>query len=141
MNEQEIVDYIIKETEKANVDNISRTEAYYAYFKRHKEIEWAFLASMVSRNAGWNMCDLEGAYFSFALKKNLRKRLFLTYERANWLIFKDAYPQLLLYELSKKRKRRFFHCFLSSMFILLWKKSGLVFGMKVRKKGSSMRSL
>ncbi|KYG31479.1 DUF2515 family protein [Priestia endophytica] len=145
MNEQEIVDYIIKETEKANIDNISRTEAYYAYFKRHKEIEWAFLASMVSRNAGWNMCDLEGAYFSFALKKNLRKRLFLTYERANWLIFKDAYPQLLLYELSKKKKKSLFsllskfdvHSFMEEEWTRFWeegKKKRLVHALVVNEQ-------
>jgi hypothetical protein len=64
---------------------------------------------MVSRNAGWNMCDLEGKWFSQILKKETRKQLFLTYERANWLIFQDAYPQLLLYEYSTNLNTPMFH--------------------------------
>ncbi|GAA3327359.1 hypothetical protein GCM10020331_066980 [Ectobacillus funiculus] len=46
-----------------NRDNISRTHAYKEYYLRNCEIRWSFLASMVSRNAGWNMTDLEGKYY------------------------------------------------------------------------------
>ncbi len=88
-----------------NIDNITRTEAYAQFYVNNPEIKWSFLASMVSRNAGWNMCDLEGDWFPKALTKEIRQRLFLTYERANWLIFSDAYPQLCLYEQSKLAKR------------------------------------
>lgn len=109
-NESEIsVIYAIKEkTEKENIDNISRTKAYERFYVKHKEIQWAFLASMVSRNAGWNMTDLEGNYFPLVLEKKVRDELFITYERANWLIFQDAYPQLLLYEWSKKKNKSYF---------------------------------
>ncbi len=118
--EMNIINEIKKHTEKSNVDNISRTQAYAAFFERNKEIKWSFLASMVSRNAGWNMTDLEGIWFPKSLSKNYRHTLFLTYERANWLIFSDAYPQLLLYEFSKKNNQPYFHLlkvFLSSTFI------------------------
>nr|WP_246140955.1 DUF2515 domain-containing protein [Bacillus marasmi] len=100
----------IKEaTEKKNVDNISRTRAYFVFFETHPDINWAFLASMVSRNGGWNMCDLEGKWFPRALPKKLRTLMFLTFERANWLIFQDAFPQLLLYHYSTKMGQPMFH--------------------------------
>ncbi|WP_020059565.1 DUF2515 domain-containing protein [Bacillus sp. 123MFChir2] len=107
--EKEVVNYIQQQTRLANVDNISRTHAYKEYYERNKEIRWSFLASMVSRNAGWNMTDLEGKYYPKVLSKEIRKQLFHTYERANWLIFLDAYPQLLLYEYSKRMKKSLFH--------------------------------
>ncbi|MFZ3588699.1 DUF2515 family protein [Bacillus sp. DJP31] len=88
-----------------NKDNLTRTEAYFRFYEKHPEIRWSFLASMVSRNAGWNMCDLEGDWFPKVLSKELRHRLFMTYERANWLIFSDAFPQLCLYERSKFENR------------------------------------
>lgn len=92
-----------------NKDNISRTDAYFDYYQSHQDIQWAFLASMVSRNAGWNMCDLEEDSLSCLLGPEIRERLFLTYERANWLIFSDAFPQLLLYEYSTKKNSPMFH--------------------------------
>lgn len=107
--EQVIVKKIKYLTEKNNKDNITRTDSYFTYFKAHPEIRWSFLASMVSRNGGYNMCDLQGEYFTQLLEANIRKRLFLTYERANWLIFQDVYPQLLVYDYSTKIKRPLFH--------------------------------
>jgi hypothetical protein len=109
IQEQTIIRQIKMETAKKNIDNISRTNAYFSYFKKNPDIIWAFLASMVSRNGGWNMCDLEGAIFPHLLAPKLRKQLFLTYERANWLIFHDAFPQLLLYQYSTKTKKPLFH--------------------------------
>ena len=55
------------------------------------------------------MCDLEGEWFPKFLEPPIRKRLFLTYERANWLIFRDAYSQLLLYSYSTKKNAPMFH--------------------------------
>ncbi|KGP73043.1 DUF2515 family protein [Pontibacillus yanchengensis] len=97
-----IVTTIKLETVRHNVDNISRTKAYQNIYIKHKEIKWAFLASMVSRNAGWNMTDLQQEPFKTFLSRQAKEDLFSTYERANWLIFSDAYPQLLLYERSKQ---------------------------------------
>ncbi|GLB57953.1 DUF2515 domain-containing protein [Cytobacillus sp. NCCP-133] len=108
-NEQLFIKHIKKMTAKKNMDNISRTDAYFHFYIKHPEIRWTFLASMVSRNAGWNMCDLEGNCFQKLIGKNLRDMLFFTYERANWLIFQDAYPQLLLYHYSTKMNKPMFH--------------------------------
>ena len=96
-------------TAKWNIDNISRTNAYFYFFQRYPEIEWTFLASMVSRNAGYNMCDLEGELLRDTLSPLYRKYLFLTYERANFLIFKDVFPQLLLYHYSTILNKKMFH--------------------------------
>lgn len=109
VEEIELIQDIFDETNKYNLDNISRTEAYFDFYNGQKEILWSFLASMVSRNAGWNMCDLEGKWFPYLIDKEIREQFFLTYERANWLIFQDAYPQLLLYQYSTKINYPMFH--------------------------------
>jgi hypothetical protein len=109
IQEQTIIRQILSETSKKNIDNISRTNAYFTYFKQNPDIIWSFLASMVSRNGGWNMCDLVGSIFPHLLEAKTRKQLFLTYERANWLIFHDVFPQLLLYQYSTKINRPMFH--------------------------------
>ncbi|MCJ0931041.1 DUF2515 domain-containing protein [Virgibacillus halodenitrificans] len=101
--------YITKLTRKHNKDNISRTKAYFNYYVAHPEIKWSFLASMVSRNAGYNMTDLWLSPFTNMLNKRERSRMFMTYERANWLIFSDAYPQLLTYELSIYQNKPMFY--------------------------------
>ncbi len=98
---EEIVQTIKRETDRKNVDNITRTKAYERFYSRYPEIRWALLAGIVSRNAGYNMTDLKSEWFQRSLEADMRERLFLTYERANWLIFSDAYPQLLLYSISK----------------------------------------
>ncbi|MFT4413052.1 DUF2515 domain-containing protein [Fredinandcohnia humi] len=104
-----IIQNITKTTAKGNIDNISRTKSYARFYYNNKEIQWSFLASMVSRNAGYNMTDLEGEWFHKVLSKQERKALFYTFERANWLIFADAFPQLLLYEYSKKLRKPLFY--------------------------------
>jgi hypothetical protein len=108
-NEIEIIHKILIETEIKNLDNISRTRAYLDYYLETPEMIWAFLASMVSRNGGYNMCDLQGEWFPRMLEPAIRQRLFLTYERANWLIFRDAFSQLLLYSYSTKKNTPMFH--------------------------------
>nr|WP_263325941.1 DUF2515 domain-containing protein [Neobacillus sp. Marseille-Q6967] len=109
IQELEVIRQIKTETPKNNLDNISRTNAYFSYFKKNPDIVWSFLASMVSRNGGWNMCDLEGPIFREILEPQTRKELFLTFERANWLIFHDVFPQLLIYQYSTKFKQPMFH--------------------------------
>nr|WP_268876177.1 DUF2515 family protein [Litchfieldia alkalitelluris] len=97
------------DTRKGNLDNISRTVYYQNYYRKNKEVSWAYLASMVSRNAGWSMTDLFSKPFCTLLPKEKRHHLFITYERANWFIFSDAFPQLKIYELSKKVGEPLFH--------------------------------
>ncbi|MFF3022629.1 DUF2515 family protein [Gottfriedia sp. NPDC057948] len=124
--EAKLIDLIKKETVKYNADNISRTIAYQEYFLRQSEIEWSFLASMVSRNAGYNMTDLENQIFVNGLSVKQRKQLFMTYERANWIIFLDAFPQLLLFEYSKVNNKPLFYLLkyfsISSFMEIEWEK-------------------
>lgn len=107
--EKRLIHQIQTLTEKRNRDNISRTDAYLQFYKLHPEIKWSFLAHMVSRNAGWNMCDLESPVLKQFMNKEKRMQFFLTYEKANWLIFQDAYPQLLLYHYSTINRVPLFH--------------------------------
>ncbi|MBM7703318.1 DUF2515 family protein [Metabacillus iocasae] len=122
--EQRVLKYIKEKRQKMNIDNLSRTNAYADYYEVYPEIQWSFLASMVSRNAGWNMCDLEGKWLPCFLNKQTRDLLFLTYERANWLIFHDVYPQLLIYAISKAKGKPYFyllpHFGVSSFIIKEW---------------------
>ena len=108
-HDAEVIQKIRLETDDKNFDNISRTRAYLDFYLEYPEMIWAFLASMVSRNGGYNMCDLEGDWFPKMLASPIRQRLFLTYERANWLIFRDAFSQLLLYSYSTKENSPMFH--------------------------------
>ncbi|PKR78817.1 DUF2515 domain-containing protein [Halalkalibacillus sediminis] len=103
-----IVDYIREETHKHNQNNITRTKAYQNFYKEIPEVKWALLASMVSRNAGYNMCDLQSHTYRGLLPEHERKSLYLTFENINWYIFQDAYPQLLIYKLSKENKTPLF---------------------------------
>ncbi|MGI8350583.1 DUF2515 family protein [Niallia circulans] len=109
LEEEKLINRIRLITDMRNFDNISRTKAYLHYYNKHKEIQWAFLASQVSRNAGWNMCDLNGTWLPQVVSQEKRQQIYLTYEKANWLIFQDAYPQLLLYEYSTKNNLPMFH--------------------------------
>ncbi|OLO42524.1 hypothetical protein BTR23_00460 [Alkalihalophilus pseudofirmus] len=108
-DEIRIVQRIRKKTLRENRDNISRTKAYLNYYKKNEEVWWALLASMVSRNAGWNMTDLKSNWYKNMMTQTYSYTLFLTFERANWLIFSDAFPQLLIYETSKKENVSLFH--------------------------------
>lgn len=98
-----VIHTIKKRTARGNLDNISRTVLYEQFYNEHPEIKWALLAGLVSRNAGWNMTDLWSKWFHVLITKEKRDLLFSTYERANWTIFADAFPQLLWYERAKKK--------------------------------------
>ncbi|MGM7701559.1 DUF2515 family protein [Pseudalkalibacillus sp. Hm43] len=104
----ELVHSIQQETKALNVNNVTRTMAYLDYFRRNPEIDWSFLAHMVSRNAGWNMTDLKGEFLPKLLSEEERTHYFMWLERGNWLIFQDAFPQLLLYEASKRQRAPLF---------------------------------
>lgn len=96
-------------TRAMNVNNVTRTMAYLHFFMKHPEIHWALLAHLVSRNAGWNMTDLKGEFLPKLLSEQEQVDYFLWLERGNWLIFQDAFPQLLLYEASKQANQSLFH--------------------------------
>lgn len=107
--EKQIIKIVKRKTRNGNIDNISRTNQYELFYFCYKEIKWSLLASLVSRNAGWNMCDLQGDRLANTMSNTYRQTLFTMYERANWLIFNDAYPQLLLYHYSTKYGQPMFH--------------------------------
>lgn len=100
-----LVHRIRHETEIANRNNVTRTEAYRAVYHRSPELQWALLAHLVSRNGGWNMTDLQGDLLPVLLDEETRTHFFVLLERINALIFHDAYPQLLLYEASRREGR------------------------------------
>ena len=119
--EQEIVESIQSTVMDANRSNISRTQAYLSCYEAFPELHWAFLAHMVSRNAGWNMSDLQGGLLSDLTNSEFQVNLYRFLERCNALIFQDAYPQLLLYMHSRKLGEPLFHllpCFHVSAFML-----------------------
>ncbi|QOT10199.1 DUF2515 family protein [Paenibacillus sp. JNUCC32] len=107
--EQELVHRIQEAAAAANRSNVTRTKAYLDCYESHPELHWAFLAHMVSRNAGWNMSDLKGGLMSDLMAPPFQNHLYSFLERCNALIFQDAYPQLLLYMHSRKIGKPLFH--------------------------------
>jgi hypothetical protein len=107
--EKNIVAQITKETHAYNKNNITRTQAYYEFFTRNQEVHWSFLAHIVSRNGGYYMTDLKSSYLKDFLSDSQINRYFLFLERSNAFIFQDAFPQLLLYEYSKRIGKPLFH--------------------------------
>jgi hypothetical protein len=109
LHDQNLIQYIQKQTVMKNENNIIRTMSYYDFYCKHPEIHWAFLGHMVSRNGGWNMTDLKGELLSRLLTEQEQKYFFHFLEQGNWLIFQDVFPQLLLYEESLKRGVNLFY--------------------------------
>ncbi|MGG1517486.1 DUF2515 family protein [Paenibacillus oryzisoli] len=103
----------------ANRNNVTRTQAYWACYRQAPELHWALLAHMVSRNGGWCMTDLRGELLPLLMKRDETEHFFAFLERANALIFQDAYPQLLLYLEGRRRGRSLFHL-LPFLNISLW---------------------
>lgn len=100
-----LVACIREETEAYNRNNVTRTAAYMEMYKAFPELHWALLAHLVSRNGGWNMTDLQGAWLPRLLTHRDRATLFGMLESCNALIFRDAYPQLRLYGESRRAGR------------------------------------
>jgi hypothetical protein len=109
MRDKELLTQIRNKTHKDNRNNVTRTQAYWELYKTHPELHWALLAHMVSRNGGWSMTDLKGDLLPRLLTGVQLEQLFGFLERANGLIFQDAYPQLLLYQESKRRNQSLMH--------------------------------
>lgn len=107
--EKKLIEEIRVKTNSLNENNITRTKAYLDFYIQFPEVHWAFLAHMVSRNAGWNMTDLKGSFLSRLLRVKQSLSFFSFLERGNWLIFQDAFPQLLLYEETRKTEDNLFH--------------------------------
>jgi hypothetical protein len=92
----------LTELDARNRDNVARTESYltlYAWTRAHPpELPWLLMAHLVSRNAGYAMTDLRVALAeprTPALYRELGRNLFQLLERANFLIFWDAWHHVL----------------------------------------------
>jgi len=107
--ERDVITKIKTATELTNKNNITRTKAYLSFYSECPEVHWAFLAHMVSRNGGYNMTDVKSSLLVSFLSQTQQVSLFQFLERANALIFHDAFPQLLLYKKSKEDKTSYFH--------------------------------
>jgi hypothetical protein len=118
-DEKLILHRIKERTQQENRNNVTRTNAYWSCYQDYPELHWALLAHMVSRNGGWCMTDLRGELLPHLISSEMGQQLFAFLERANGLIFQDAYPQLLLYGESKRRKMSLFHL-LPHMDISAW---------------------
>jgi hypothetical protein len=108
-SEIELIERLQQAVKSHNRNNITRTAAYLQMFHELPELHWSFLAHMVSRNGGWCMTDLKGELLPYLLNEEQREFIFQFLERANALIFHDAYPQLLLYQESRRIGRSLFH--------------------------------
>ncbi|WP_019119265.1 DUF2515 family protein [Brevibacillus massiliensis] len=122
---QDLIHKIRRSTALANRNNLTRTAAYLSFYRRHPEVDWALLAHLVSRNGGWSMTDLRGDWLPRLLSGDKIDAFFAFLERSNWLIFHDAYAQLLLYEQMKADHRDLTHLLpqlgVSRFMIPLWK--------------------
>jgi hypothetical protein len=86
---------------KRNQDNIGRTESYLELYALSRETEadwpWLLMAHLVSRNAGYLMVDLADAIDH--PKRTFTVETLVTFfamlERANFLIFHDAWNHVL----------------------------------------------
>ncbi|MNJ43832.1 hypothetical protein D3C77_388580 [compost metagenome] len=108
-SDRELAEDILAATSRAGISNITRTAAYLECYEACPELHWAFLAHMVSRNAGWNMTDLRGSRMSDVVDEEGKRSIYRFLERSNALIFQDAYPQLLLYRKSRELGASQFH--------------------------------
>ncbi|WP_276354043.1 DUF2515 family protein [Cohnella caldifontis] len=106
--EEAFIGTLLRDTRVWNLDNVTRTQAYWNVFRSLPELHWALLAHMVSRNGGWSMTDLKGEWLPRLLEPDTAEMHFALLETCNALIFRDAYPQLRLYAESLKRNRPLF---------------------------------
>jgi hypothetical protein len=91
------IEKMLAELPLRNADNVSRTESYlelYALTRAHPpDLPWLLMAHMVSRHAGYLMSDIAASLDGRGKGplRALSHDLFLFLERANFLIFHDAW--------------------------------------------------
>jgi hypothetical protein len=97
---------MLAEKDARNRDNVARTESYlelYALARAHGvDLPWVLMAHLVSRNAGYLMTDLaEGGRATAFFTREALDELFLFLERANFLIFDDAWHHVMHHALGR----------------------------------------
>ena len=106
------LDRLLGEIDERNRDNVARTASYlelYAITRNEgRELPWLFMAHLVSRNAGYLMSDLaraidrdDGVFSREALEE-----MFAFLERANFLIFHDAWRHMIVHLLGGAHDER-----------------------------------
>lgn len=98
-----ILEHWLQQIDERNRDNVARTESYlelYAWTREQgNDLPWILMAHLVSRNAGYMMTDLaqrlDGKAGADPGLAEAMRTLFLLLERANWLIFHDAWHHVL----------------------------------------------
>ncbi len=107
-----MLERLLAELDARNLDNVTRTESYlelYAYTATHPpDLPWVLMAHLVSRNGGYLMSDVaeslrrdDGVFAKEALEE-----LFLFLERANYLIFLDAWWHVIHHLLGRSAALR-----------------------------------
>jgi hypothetical protein len=92
---------LLAELDERNADNVARTESYlelYAWTRAHPpDLPWLLMAHLVSRNAGYLMTEAAQILQSGGrgLSPGALRETFLFLERANYLIFFDAWYHVL----------------------------------------------
>ncbi len=84
-----------------NEDNVARTASYLELYRytvdNPPDLPWVLMAHLVSRNAGYWMTDLARRIEARPEQAPALERLFLLLERANFLIFHDAWFHCVTY--------------------------------------------
>jgi hypothetical protein len=109
LEEERLAARLLQETDIWNLNNVTRTQAYWNVYAEFPELHWALLAHLVSRNGGWSMTDLKGEWLPALLSPDEAQACFEMLETCNALIFRDAYPQLKLYAESRRSGTPRFH--------------------------------
>ncbi len=92
---------LLAELGERNQDNVARTASYLELYaltrETGRELPWILMAHLVSRNGGYMMSDVAFARASgqSAFTHAALEELFLFLERANYLIFFDAWYHVL----------------------------------------------
>jgi hypothetical protein len=107
MKEAQLIAWLA-ELDERNVDNVARTESYLALYRLTREhppeLPWVFMAHLVSRNAGYLMTDLRRFLDDSRTPAEAYpalENLFSLLERANYLIFWDAWHHVLYHLLGR----------------------------------------
>lgn len=103
------LEHAAAELDVRNVDNVARTESYlelYAFSRASgTDLPWLLMAHLVSRNAGYMMTDLALAIDRTrdAQLRASMTTLFVMLERANYLIFHDAWHHVCAHLMGRTR--------------------------------------
>lgn len=98
---------LLGELDERNHDNVARTDSYLELYsmtcERGADFPWLLLAHLVSRNAGYMMTavarSIDDERRGFSIEA--LEQLFLFLERANYLIFYDAWHHVLMHLLGR----------------------------------------